>query len=1064
MIQQPLESVQSNISTSKNPSLKMRGITACFPPVPVEEMRRYDHNLIEHPQSSLGSDLFYVYQKRNGFLFENAQATSTLNSNTNYSLPVIVDTEYVSPEFENLENDDEDRFIEPRRHVTTQFKGLYSRLSRILVHGELIKAHIDKIPTDKTIFSVIRHPIILSKYPAHIVPFLRLEGYDAHIRRDEKAHEKQKGKRTYNLSFIDLKLYGHFLVVDLTQIFEGVFLDDIKSAFLRKKIVQKRRLSASGWQLSVAMPWILTINKMDFRVKLSLVDTSGLHGNATYKEICDNTGVFLNVKDDLDDWKSEMDKAYFAVPELFDQYAVEDLKGDEVLKNYDRDIRKIYDDLEVLDWYTPPKLTIGSTVNALFEAKISQFLGLNAHLPKAQCKDFRKKFTLQGSADYLKTLIQSNAYLLGKCDGGRCRNAHPTRSSLKGVLIDIDISGAYTTAMSSLFYPLGNPVILSFKKVLLKDFLKPHRRNLVEGLWTARIGTPKNLAYEQSLISSWFHEGKKINRGRIHKNDGESYTITGEVDLDSGETKTFPQEIVNGTLTSDLLDIIENVWSPRQREDFFAQTEILAIAFYPKSLQVSSVQEMQEEYTHFQGKPDFTTTLTGSEVVNEQDCHVWTTFPMGELFIDLFKVYRNQHPKNTPLNILYKLFANTTYGDAVSKYFDTSNMIFGSNITARCRAMMYLMEIGFNLQGSITDGHVFDINKVLYKKDGKYLNSDHLVRLYGKKATEIRNNDIAHIRPLFDKVVKKQAGGFLINDQLYSYEEAKEKVNRQAERHLLNLFPQVGIIGKTFKKLKDKSISLDYVEEQSLFKLEMKDFVSEASFQGAANYQFVFFDDDPELEKKKKVKTKMRSYESKKKCRAFTFQDGDDFPTFDHDFYTYDRTPDVHLLEEIRKNPEGVHFLPPFVKPFIIKPGDYRNRYKSLWKDSWLMPGDSSARVQTTRYFSVAQFTYKTLKQYLQWKRAEVKLIGLFGYSFELFFIYNQLLNYNEMIAVIDGMIREGVMNPLSVFKISKLKKDHIALALKNHENLNKMRLHLIKKEKSDVYESYESSDEYDDG
>ncbi len=815
----------------------------------IADHRRYQNHLAEHPNTDCPEKIFYIFKKKNGFLFENAEPVNVLNPKFNYSLPVIVDTEYVAPEFENLENDDEDSFIEPRRHVTTQFKALYGRRPRILVHSELLKAHMDKIPVYETIFNVIRHPIIRSHQYAHIEPFLRLEGYDANIRRDEKAHEKKKGKRTYHHPFIDLKLYGHFLVVDLTQIFEGNFLDDLKNAFLRKKIIQKRRLSASGWQLSVDMPWILTLNGMDFRVKLSLVDTSGLHGNASFKEICDNTGVLLNVKDDLDDWKSEMDKAYFAVPELFDQYAVEDLKGDEVLKNYDKDIRKIYHDLEVGDWYTPPKLTIGSTVNALFEAKISQFLGLNAHLPKAQRKEFLKKFTHQGSADYLKTLVQSNAYLLGKCDGGRCRNSYPTRESLKGILIDIDISGAYTTAMSSLSFPLGNPVILSFKKVLLKDFLKPHRRNLIDGLWTMRIRTREPLNYEQSLIPSWFHEGKKINRGRIHKNDGESHAITGEVDLDSGETKTFSEEIINGTLTSDLLDILENVWSPRQREDFFTKAEIQTIAFYPKSLEVSSVQEMNQGHAHFQGKTDFTTTLTGSEVVNEQDCHLWTTFPMGEFFIDLFKVYRNQHPKNTPLNILYKLFANTTYGDAVSKYFETSNMIFGSNITARCRSMMYLMEIGLNLQGSITDGHVFDVNQVLHRKDGKYLNSDHLVRLYKKEPRDISNKKIAHIRPLFEKKVLKQEGGFVINDQFCSWEEAKEKVNRQAEQHLLKLFPKVGIIGKTFKKLKDKSVTLDYVEEQSLFKLEMKDFVSEASFQGAANYQFVFFEDDPEKKK-----------------------------------------------------------------------------------------------------------------------------------------------------------------------------------------------------------------------
>lgn len=846
------KTVQSNLSSEDNPLIKLMGVEPTSPSV--EETRKFEDGLIDKPLTGFARKIFYAYKKKNGFLFKDAEPVNVLMPKINYSLPVMIDTEYVSPEFEHLENDDEEGFIEPRLHVTSQFKALNSDRPHILIHHNLIRANLKEIihrssEHDYNPYSVVRHPIIRHNQDAHIVPFLRLEGYDASLRRDSKAHEK-KTKRTYLRPSIDLKLYGHMVLVDLTQIFEGDFLEDIKSAFVRKKIKMNRRLTTSGWSQFIAMPWILQVGSLEFRVNLSFVDTLGLHGNASFKDICNNTGVLLNVKDEMLEWKPMMDRAYFEIPDLYDQYASEDLKGDEVLKNYDGDIQRIYHDLGIGAWYQPPKLTIGSTVNDLFEAKLCQFVGLNPDISKKQKKEFFEKLTLLGSANHLKTLVQSNAYLLGKCDGGRCRNSYPTRSSLKGILVDIDISSAYTTSMSSLSYPLGNPVIASFKNVLLKDFFKIHEKNLADGLWTMRINTRDTLSYEQSLIPSWFHLKKKIRRERVHKNDSESYQLTGEVDLDSGETKIFSQQIINGTLTSDLLDIIRHVWSPRQQEDFFNKTEILAVAFYPKSLQVPSVSEVFN-IQNLQGKPDFVTTLKGMEVVNFQDCHAWTVFPMGEQFVDLFKVYRNQHPKDSPLNILYKLFANTTYGDSVSKYFETSNMIFGSNITARCRGMMYLMEIGLNLQGSITDGHVFDVNRVLHRKNGKYLNADHLVRLYTRKSKEIKEDNIGHIHPLFEKVVTKQDGGFVINNQFCSYDAAKEQLNRQAEQHLLKLFPKVAIIGETFKKLKDKSTALDYVEEQSLFRLEMKDFVSEASFQGAANYQFIFFDDDPDPEKKK---------------------------------------------------------------------------------------------------------------------------------------------------------------------------------------------------------------------
>lgn len=206
----------------------------------------------------------------------------------------------------------------------------------------------------------------------------------------------------------------------------------------------------------------------------------------------------------------------------------------------------------------------------------------------------------------------------------------------------------------------------------------------------------------------------------------------------------------------------------------------------------------------------------------------------------------------------------------------------------------------------------------------------------------------------------------------------------------------------------------------------------------------------------------MRSYESKKKILAFTYENN--FLTLQKDCYTVDQTPDFYLLAHIRKKPDGVVFLPPFVKSFIIKPGDFKNRYRSLWKDSILIAGDSALKTGMPRYFSIAQFTYLHKEQYKQWKSAEMRLMRNYSISLEIFFINpDGTLHYAQMIEKIDLMIRKGVMKPLETLNphrhLNRIKKD---VVLHHHKALTDMKSRLVKKLKSDIFEEIEDFEDYE--
>nr|YP_010951645.1 hypothetical protein RU988_pgp210 [Laurencia elata]WMP12584.1 hypothetical protein [Laurencia elata] len=51
---------------------------------------------------------------------------------------------------------------------------------------------------------------------------------------------------------------------------------------------------------------------------------------------------------------------------------------------------------------------------------------------------------------------------LAKTNGGRCYNNRPLEPSLKGILIDVDITGCYGKGLKLQRYLIGKPMIISY--------------------------------------------------------------------------------------------------------------------------------------------------------------------------------------------------------------------------------------------------------------------------------------------------------------------------------------------------------------------------------------------------------------------------------------------------------------------------------------------------------------------------------------------------------------------------------------------------------------------------
>ncbi|MGL4498278.1 MAG: hypothetical protein ACRCU2_04370, partial [Planktothrix sp.] len=451
-------------------------------------------------------------------------------------------------------------------------------------------------------------------------------------------------------------------------------------------------------------------------------------------------------------------------------------------------------------------------------------------------------------------------------------------------------------------------------------------------------------------------------------------------------------EIINGLITQDFLEWLDNVCSPQQKTELLDNLLISTVIFYPLSERVNSADELLEKLQKFEGKNECKGTIEkgNSEVINtHKKCHSWYAVNMGDMLITTLLIERKKHPKKTPLNTLLKLNINTLYGDMVSPYFKESNVIVGNNITARARALCWYMEKGLGGFQSITDGCVFDLNKVPF--NGRRT-------LSGTNTVNVHRHYERHIdyKPLegesitiesWEKINGYKYPLIKIDESIIPANEIYSWIDRTAMKHLQNQFPNVSV-------LHSDTTDVYGNPRKGQFVFETKAVYEAGSFHGTANYCLV----NPNG-----IEVKMRSYEKTR------------HQLYDGNLIDSQTTPAKTFLIQLLKNPDSITRSIPFVKPAIVKPKDFRSRYKSFFKDTNLVPGDTFYKSGLLRELSLSQFTFLSYSQYKNWTREYLRLKNKYFQSYEMFFIQDGILNYQAMIENIDRAIGEGETSFLAV-------------------------------------------------
>lgn len=973
---------------------------------------------------------FFTESDRYRYDFEKSLSVDDLtelseNSKKPYTVhcPLVIDTE-----FQTATEKYKELFFSKNLGsltITTQIKSIVEEEGLIFCHWDLNK--FSDIP---------KHFPSQSKDSHHVIEdYLAAKGIDCHLHRVTTSADRAYIKAISRKRVFRIVTYSHFAVADFLRCAKGSLRQDMVTMMLKtvkgSKITQGRRLRTEYIPYKqtiskdlIKLDWYIEINGVDYAVEISVVDTSALHGAISLGALAANTGSNADFKDNYtSEEKSDMLTQYIKDPtNLFRNYALGDLVVYDILANNSEKFKLVWEALGVLKYYQIPSLTIGSTVSKIFEGKIaSQFEAIQgSKLNDKEIEKILETYTKPASSEILISDENGTKGLLAKVLGGRCFNNRPQNTVNIGVLADIDISGCYGEGLRGQLYPLGRPVIIDYPKhsktnlcLNLRTFLKIYRHELVAGLWQLWFSVtddktntlspkPLTLVSSQDFFAS-YEPPKKWS-------DLISDTEIKEVEETKmwlelpDHTKIYSHQITNAVLTHDGLQWLENICSRPLKNQILDNSIIVCAEFYPASERCESLEALVD-YIDDHGALNTCEFKEGrvSEVVSiDRECRKWFALPLGEFMVDALLLERKKHPKKTPLNTLFKLCTNTLYGVMVSKYFKVSNSCVGQNVTARARLMAWCLEKGLHGHQSITDGAVFDVNRVAYGKQNRKLNDANCTSTNRSSPKELDNRKVI-FKPLHgltkvawyedtedtlefwhtDPKTKKEICEILnIND-------AKKRIDEYALIHLKQQFQGLDI-------LQAETTDVYGNKRDSTFVFETKGIVKAGVFHGSANYFLLGGKHD--------------SYGSDKQLIAFRS-------------YKKQRSASpVNFCKALLADVTAIERQNPFIKQTIVKVSEFRQRQTSFFADHVFSAGDSIYDAGILRECSISQYLFMNASQRDSWEKEQTWLKDHFGQSYEAWFTDPQTkkLNYQKMVETLDYAIANGYTSFKSFIDKSK--------------------------------------------
>ncbi|NJO63776.1 MAG: hypothetical protein HC836_38015 [Richelia sp. RM2_1_2] len=649
-------------------------------------------------------------------------------------------------------------------------------------------------------------------------------------------------KRRYT-QIIDLHIFFSFK--DLQYNFKS---DADYQFFVLTRLERIRRIT-SKFNRPIPLPYEMYLpdkkgNLKWKSVSLNILDVSAMQGSKGLSTYLGNVGMSTDDKNEYEKWeKSRMDLRLLENPTRFLRYIRSDVNL-HTLKVKTIDFYNQIADLISVE----PRDEWGMSTGKITANMISNWIANQVDLPVEDLFfDSKNELTNKDTGKPAKKALYNYNRLanpeairemshlvgnkkllyLGMTDGGRCVKERVLLDFIKGVLVDIDIMSCYASGLLNQLFPIGNPKIIH-TPMNYGEWEKKYSKNLVPGLWVARISW-KDAPFKQDLLIS--KEEKQFTAWDFYQ---QQYGENGADDRNYDASMYLMLNDVNqAAYTHDQMQVIHK-YSSNQELGWIRENAIIeSFGFYPKDEEIENLDESLlaiksiDEYR--KGGFEYDTGWKRVELrevmsilINRRQAHKklmkhYDDDIKGNYGIKDFSVENlpwqlknyweetgeienknsfsydyseGDFKYHSSIQEFIKLIGNTVYGCIASAFFGgngtgLSNYIVGNNITARARTLAWCMAKGFHSLMSITDGGVFDANKVLsYRKKSLDIFSNVAFEYYSNDIDRSINVDII---PLYGQEIPFNAS---MKDILLNKNNHVEKLGWE---HLKSIFGELDI-------------------------------------------------------------------------------------------------------------------------------------------------------------------------------------------------------------------------------------------------------------------------------
>lgn len=653
------------------------------------------------------------------------------------SIALNVDTEYQS-----VRNN-------PTQPLTVQLEG-NGKLAKMFIH-----------PSAPIADDLRKHPIF--KSPFAPIDYFGWEWRDS-VDDDRELRES---------IVIDVHLFFSFK--DIEFLFARTA--DYRS-FILPYLQRTRRIRVATQSSCARLPWcVRTYDDRGqlkwHRLSIRISDICAMQGSASLNTYAKNVGVSMDTKEYYSpEQKARMFEMYLEDWEKFEQYATGDLPLVAIKDQTNYFFNKIAGLINL-----NPRPTWGMSTGKVVASMLTEWIANKINHPY---KDFHKLTCFAGCKGItaLSTTVKNKSLVYtSMTDGGRAVKERDVERFVTGVLVDIDISGCYGNGLKNQKFAVGNPTIID-KPLVLRDFLSKYKSQLLPGLWVARINWDE-CPFKQDLLISKTEES--FTKWEMSVNQPQGFEL--EEDRCYGASMVLTtNSVYRAALTHDSLQVLKYYSAPQEWKWILDNAVVESAAIYMKRHKVNSVSKKMAEGAQ----------LSDSKYNAVDASKEWIEVDLNEIMTVLL-TERTKHPKGTEMNAFLKLIINAMYGCIASEYFSEkgtgiSNVIVGNNITARARVLAWAMAKGLHSHCSITDGGVFDINKVL-DFDKKSLNL--LEGLHRDSFKDPLNRKVFAVQvPLMGFEANSEVMDELIKK---SSDDKPSKVDLAAWQHLKKTFPKLDI-------------------------------------------------------------------------------------------------------------------------------------------------------------------------------------------------------------------------------------------------------------------------------